>query len=278
MLRWIAILILIGWLAACDGTELTDGKGPTEPNGEVDQGDDGQGEPPTPATVDELLAQIEQAGQDSPAITADIEYHVDQQLTGDSEHCTGSVKYQAAGEDQSARFYVGFDTLALGEGPTMADEVEYAFDGRWLTIAKHRIKQMTRYEVAAEGQRIEAFKLGKGPFPLPFGQTAETMNTYFHVTTAPPGDDAPTGADYLLLVPREDRAEELNFTRLEMWIDRTTHLPVKLISTDKSENVTTVVFTNIDTSPTFEAGDFHPPRRAGWQYSQQPLQQAGETP
>jgi len=278
MLRWMTILILLASLVGCDGTELNGDNGPTEPNGQVDQGNDGQGEALTPATVDELLAQLEQAGQDSPAIQADIDYHVDQQLTGDSEHRTGSVKYLAATEDQSARFYVGFDTLALGEGPTMADEVEYAFDGRWLTIAKHRIKQMTRYEVAAEGQRIEAFKLGKGPFPLPFGQTAETMNTYFNVTTAPAGDDAPTGADYLLLVPRKDRAEELNFTRLEMWIGRTTHLPVKLISTDKSENVTTVVFTNIDTSPTFEAGDFHPPRRAGWQYSQDSLQQAGETP
>ena len=273
MFRSIAMLILIAGLAACDGTDVANGDSPADPNG-GEQGDNGQdGQPPTPATVDELLAQLEQAGLDSPAIQADVEYHVHQRLTGDSEHRTGSVKYVAGSEDASARFYVGFDTLALGEGPTMADEVEYAFDGRWLTIAKHRIKQMTRYEVAAEGERIEAFQLGKGPFPLPFGQTAETMNTYFHATTAPPGEDAPTNTDYLLLTPREDRAEELNFTRLEMWIDRTSHLPVKIISTDKSENVTTVVFANIDAAPTFEADDFHLPRRAGWQYSEEPLGQ-----
>ena len=272
MLRWIAILILIGWLAACDGTELTDGKGPTEPNGEVDQGDDGQGEPPTPATVDELLAQIEQAGQDSPAITADIEYHVDQQLTGDSEHRTGSVKYQAAGEDESARFYVGFDTLALGEGPTMADEVEYAFDGRWLTIAKHRIKQMTRYEVAAEGQRIEAFKLGKGPFPLPFGQEADDVIKFFLPTTRPLRDGEPKGAEYLKLVPRPRYLRRMSFVRLEMWIDLKRHLPVKLISRDQPGSITTVAFKNIQTPKSFPAEMFRLPRKAGWSYTEKPLE------
>ena len=264
------LLILVMPLTACVNNELTDD------NGDGQIGDRQADGPPGPAAVDELLAQLERAGQDSPAIQADIDYHVDQQLTGDSEHRTGSVKYQADTEDVPAKFYVVFDTLRLGQGPTMNDTVEYAFDGRWLTIAKHRIKQMTRYEVAAEGERVEAFKLGRGPFPLPFGQTAETMNSYFHVTTQPTDGDAPAETDYLLLVPRAEFAEELNFTRMEMWIDRTTHLPVKLISTDKSENVTTVVFTNIDTSPTFNAADFHPPRRAGWQYSQELLDHAGD--
>ncbi len=287
MLRWIMLLSLTTCLAACNGADidaadpggadLNTENGPATPeanndaaNGEPET--NGQNDQPAaPATVDELLAQLEQAGQDSPAIQADIEYHIDQLLTGDSEHRTGTVKFQTETEDDSAKFYIKFDTLALGDGPINADAVEYAFNGRWLTIAKHRIKQMTRYEVAAEGQRIEAFKLGKGPFPLPFGQTAETMNTYFDITTAPPADDAPANTDYLLLIPKEDRAEELNFTRMEMWIDRTTHLPVKLISSDKSENVTTVIFTNIDSQPTFEPADFYPPRKAGWQYTQETL-------
>lgn len=266
MLRWIMLLALGACLIACNGTEIDNG------NGTIDgpaQTDGQNNQPATPATVDELLAQLEQAGVDSPAIEADIEYHIDQLLTGDSEHRTGAVKYQTETEDDSAKFYVKFDTLALGDGPTNADTVEYAFNGRWLTIAKHRIKQMTRYEVAAEGERVEAFKLGKGPFPLPFGQTAETMNTFFDITTAPPTDDAPANTDYLLLIPKEDRAEELNFVRMEMWIDRTTHLPVKLISIDKSENVTTVIFTNLDASPTFNAADFYPSRKAGWQYTQE---------
>ena len=256
-------------LVACDGDQLVPANAP--PAGSQPQTDNGQ---PTPPTADELLAQLEQAGREHPAIQADTEYKVDQQLTGDSEHRSGSVKYQADTPERPAMFYVVFNTLKLGEGPTMADKVEYAFDGHWLTIAKHRIKQMTRYEVAPAGERVEAFKLGKGPFPLPFGQTAETMNKYFVATTEPAGQDAPQNSDCLLLLPRDEYAEELNFTRLAMWVDRTSHLPVKLISADKSENITTVSFTNIDSSPSFNEADFHPRRPAGWQYSQESLHQA----
>ncbi len=136
MLRWIIITTLALPLIACDGNDLTSDDGPVSPKGGngiepgtgAEPGDGQSDGPATPATVDELLAQLEQAGRDSPAIQADIDYHVDQRLTGDSEHRTGSVKYQAATDDDSAKFYVGFDTLALGGGPAMNDNVEeYAF-------------------------------------------------------------------------------------------------------------------------------------------------------
>ena len=61
--------------------------------------------------------------------------------------------------------------------------MDWAFDGQFLTEVKHRIKQQTRYQLAAEGQKIEPMRLGKGPFPLPFGQKVEEVVKYFDVTS-----------------------------------------------------------------------------------------------
>jgi len=225
--------------------------------------------PDDPPSVDVTLAAMEEAGRQHGRIAATLDYEVDQPMTGDRELRSGSIRYQRQTEDTPPQFYVGFDTLKLGDGATLKDKVEYAFDGRWLTIAKHRIKQMTRYEIAAEGETVEAFRLGKGPFPVPFGQEAQAMKEYFVITTRPPGPADPANTTYLKLVPRDAHKEDLSFVLLEMWIDRNTSLPVRLVSRDASRNTTTVTFSEIETDVTFDAADFRLPAPVGWEYSEQ---------
>jgi len=237
------------------------GNGIEPPNGDVE-----------PRTVDAILDGLEQAGRAYPQIAADIRYHVDQPMTGDTELRTGSVKFQRAGDDNPSRFYVNFETLKLGSGATLRDRVEYAFDGRWVTIAKHRITQMTRFEVAAEGESVDAFKLGEGPFPVPFGQEAEAMRQAFEISLLPLRQADPAGTERLLLVPRPERQEEMNFTRIELWVDRATDLPVRIVTRDTSRNLTTVDFENIDTERTFAPGDFRLPRQIGWEYAEHRLE------
>jgi len=252
----LAVTIAIG----CDGQQ-SDG-----PKANGDGSIDGAG---SPGSVARILGDLEEAGRRYPSIAADIDYRVEQKSTGDSEHRTGRVKYQAETDKTVAKFYVRFETLRQGKGPTLKNKVEYAFDGRWLTVAQHPIKQMTRYELAGEGEKVDILKLGKSPFPLPFGQKAETMRKYFEITTRPRRDDEPENTDYLLLIPRKKQADKPSFTRLEMWIDRRRRLPVRLISRDKSKTVTTVTFDDIATDQRFTSKDFHLPRKLGWTYSEE---------
>ena len=69
---------------------------------------------------------------------------------------------------------IAFETLRQGAGRKIRAKVDYAFDGQWFTVAKHRIRQMTRYQVAVKGEHVEPMRLGKGPFPLPFGARRAT--------------------------------------------------------------------------------------------------------
>ena len=170
-------------------------------------------------------------------------------------------------------FRMHFDTLQHGEGRKIADVVDYAFDGRWLTVMKHRVKQITRFEVVRAGEKAQPLKLGQGPFPVPFGQEAAEVIKIFHATTRPVRDGEPKGTDYLKLAPHRPHRKKLSITRLEMWVDRKRHLPARIAFRDHARNETTVTFSNIQT-PTqpFDKSMFTLGRKAGWSYTEKPLE------
>ena len=216
-----------------------------------------------------ILSQLEAAGRKYPNIEAKIDYHVDMPQTGDSETRTGKVFYQGAKGKNPAKFRIHFDTLRQGKGPRIRDRIDYAFDGVWLTVRKERIRQMTRYQVAPPGKKINPLQLGKGPFPVPFGQKADTVIKYFHVISRPPRKSDPPNTDYLKLTTRKRYRKDFSIVSLEMWIDRKIHLPIKIVARDRSENITTVVLDrkSIKFPRKFSSRVFNLPRPPiGWEY------------
>lgn len=213
---------------------------------------------PTPAATPEameLLELLESAGQRYQSLRADLSYHVLMKQLGDQELRKGYVAYLNPQGDEPGKFRVHFDSLRLGEGKPIKEVEDYAFDGHYLVMAKHKIKEMTFVQVTAEGERAQPMKLGEGPFPLPFGQNVQDVLTRFDATTKG-ATEGPAGTRYLRLVPKPEQAEQASFTRLEMWIDPQTALPARLVSEDPSRNVTTVDFTNIKTDPKLEDNTF----------------------
>lgn len=222
-----------------------------------------------PPEVMKILQDLEAAGKKYKTLRADIRYaHVDEAL-GDREERTGWVAYQAAvevkgGRSKPAKFRIQFETLRQGRGKQIRDRITYAFDGLSLTVAKHRIKTIDRYQVAAKGERVEPTKLGQGPLPLPFGQEADNMVEHFEITTRPLEKGEPKNTLYLHLATRKRYRKSINFRTLEMWVHKVKHLPAKLISTDKNDTKTTVEFRNIKTNPTLASMTFLFPRLPGW--------------
>jgi hypothetical protein len=220
-----------------------------------------------------LLEALEAAGEKYPSIKADLVYEVVNRMLGDTERRSGWVAYRKGTEKRATRFRIQFATLRLDKGALIAAKVDYAFDGRQLSIAKHRIKQVQRFRLAI-AQRADPMKLGRGPFPLPFGQTAEDMLKRFRATTRPPAAGDPESTDYLKLTPRAAYREQLNVSQLEMWVDRTLHLPVKLVARDdKKKLTTTVTFSDVDPRAKLEASVFRLAKPAGWRETVQDLKQ-----
>ena len=228
--------------------------------------------PAVDAKAKALLDRLERAGENYTTIRADIDYTVVLVKLGDTEQRTGYVAYQKKTAKTPTKFRVHFDTLRQGGGAKLKEVVDYAFDGMWLTIARHRIKNITRIQVAAKGETVEPLRIGKGPFPLPFGQrTADVVKLFKAFTRPAAGKDEPKDTDLLLLIPRPASAEEMNFVELKMWVDRKTDLPVKVVSTDKSKKITTVTFKKVETNRKFDDKEFLLPRPLGWKVRVEPL-------
>jgi len=222
-----------------------------------------------------ILRELEAAGDKYRTIRADLDYEVVNLTLGDSEKRTGWVAYSKGDDKTPTRFRVTFEKCKLGAGAEFKDQVDYAFDGQWLTVAKHKIKNITLYQLAAEGQKVEPLRIGKGPVPLPFGQQAADMVKYFIPTTRPPVESDPNGTIYLRLVTRPQYAEELPTTRMEMWIDAKTYLPVRLKSRDKNKAVTTVTFKDIRTNKAVDENFFRIPHPIGYEVVRRPLDRQG---
>jgi len=107
----------------------------------------------------------------------------------------------------------------------------YLFDGRWLHEVLERIEQITKREIVRPGEKIDLFDLEKAPFPLPFGQKKEKILRNFDVTLAPPAADDPKGTDHLVCIPKPDSAMDGKYEKLEFFVHRDLHLPMRIIVT-----------------------------------------------
>ena len=231
--------------------------------------------PEVGAAERKILDDLEAAGEKHKTIRADVVYTVVNRELGDSGERTGWVAYDKGDDETPSRFRITFDHLKLGAGASRAEQVDYAFDGKWLTVAKHRIKNMTLYQVAAEGERVEPMRIGKGPFPMPFGQNADDVVKHFDVKTRPALSSDPKNTVYLRMTTRPEHAESMSVTRMELWIDAATHLPVKIRTRDKDKNSTTVTFDKTQSNKDVAASVFRIPRKLGWETVRRPLEGAG---
>lgn len=215
-----------------------------------------------------ILDRMEAAGQKYTTVQAQIDFTVDLKTTGESEVRTGSIAYQKETATVPGKFRVQFDTFRLSDQPKARKSlVVYAFDGQWFTTAKYDIKQMTRQQWAAAGERVPAFQLGKGPFPVPFGQKKADMLEQFNITM-PAAGGKPETTDHIQLIPKAEHVEDHTFVKLDMWIDRTTDLPTKVASVERNKNVTTVVFKSIQTNQPLNAEMFNIPKPGrDWDYT-----------
>ena len=223
-----------------------------------------------------ILRELEAAGDKYRTIRANLDYEVVNLVLGDSEKRTGWVAYSKGDDDKTpTRFRVAFKTLKQGAGAEFEELVDYAFDGQWLTDAKHKIKNITLYQLAAAGQKVEPLRIGRGPFPLPFGQKAADMVKYFIPSTRPPVQSDPNGTIYLRLLTRPQYDAELPTTRMEMWIDAKTYLPVRLKSRDKNKAVTTVTFKDILTNKAVDEGVLRIPHPFDYEVIRRPFAKEG---
>lgn len=146
---------------------------------------------PTYNSAEQVLSALESADEDLTTFTSGIAYTTITDLGGALTRRTGQIAFDATPREDGSvtrRFAVHFTTLLRGER-YLEDEramQTIAFDGRWLWEKLHSERQINKREIVRQGETIDPFELGDGPFPpLPIGQQKDDILRRYQVQLVP---------------------------------------------------------------------------------------------
>jgi hypothetical protein len=235
---------------------------------------------PVPAPIspelDQLLDKVEQRGATLKSYQADMLFRQEQLLVDVVKIRHGGMLYQI--DKDRVRFRIHFADLQTQDldektpAPVVAFDEDYAFDGLWFTIRNARLKNIQRQEVSKTPAKKEEFRLGRGPFPLPFSIQKADVLKEFDVSILPPESADPKDSVHLLLKPKKDSAFADQYVQLEIWIAKLTFVPVQMRFEKDNREITSIVWSNIALDQPIELKKFEPgPAGDDWTVEQTPL-------
>ena len=183
------------------------------------------------ADVDSTLKALQDVGQKLNDFSADIRQTENDGLANDRIHA-GRVYFQRTA-DGSARIHVILDQRISNGKISNNEKNEFLLDGPILIDRNYRTKSQAKHTVLKEGQKLDLFKIGKGPFPLPIGQDPAEVQRAFDVKVVPPGKDDLPKSTHAVLTPKPGSPLERKFKSIDIWVDDATHMPMRVDTVDK---------------------------------------------
>jgi outer membrane lipoprotein-sorting protein len=204
--------------------------------------------------LEQLLDNIEQSGSKLQSFQADMLYVQFDPLRDALVKRGGRLYYRT--DKAAVMFRIHFDDYlqqnledADPAKPVKYDE-DYVFDGMWVTRRNAHTKTVQKWEVSKTANDREMFRLGKGPFPLPFAIKKKDIQENFDVKLLGPDPNNPAelaDTDHLQLLPKAQSNYARDYLQMNLWIDQKTSIPVQISYENIDYEVTTVTWTKIKT-------------------------------
>ncbi len=187
---------------------------------------------PVDPEVERILDRLERRGADIRDIETDLTFIKTDPVLEDTQKFTGTLLFRQ--DTPNPRFLIRFDRFEQ-EGAVREKREWHAFDGAWYTEARESTKTIIRRQIVRPGETVEVFRLGQGPFPLPFGQKKAEILAQFHVRLLPatPGD--PPETDHLECTPLPGSQMAEKYGTVHFLIDRRLDLPISVRTVEKAE-------------------------------------------
>jgi outer membrane lipoprotein-sorting protein len=227
-------------------------------------------QPITPQ-VDQILTRLEKAGDAIKDLQAGVHHELYQIIPDDRQTKLGFIRFRAAAGKNDARFMISFDTL-IHEDLKLRQKEWFCFNGKWFREIREQTKTAIDREVVAPDEKVDPFKLGEGPFPLPFGQKKADILKNFNVTWVKPEKIDPPATDHLILIPKPESRYVKKYEKLEFWVDQKLNLPIRIGSRDRHSNIITVNFKDIKINTGIPDNQLWIEIPEGYGYQKEPLE------
>ena len=225
------------------------------------------------SSVDQILDALDARGENIRDFSAKVILTDTDESSGDSTVNIGTVVLRRKSADD-ARIRVAFTERRLGDKIFPADH-QYTLDNGILDDRDYLKKHQTRTQVLKPGQKLDLFKLGQGPFPLPLGQKREDVLKLFDVAKVDPTNDDPPGTVHIRLTPKEGTQFANQFKTIDIWADITTEMPRRIQTEDINQTTTrTTDLSDVKLNAGASDKDFaQPPVGPDWDVVEGPLEQ-----
>jgi outer membrane lipoprotein-sorting protein len=194
--------------------------------------------PAADPAIDPILDALDQSGKSLKSLSAEVSKADVDDIVGTSTIRKGRLWLEKKA-DGSYRVHVLLDTKQSG-GKVEKEKSEYLLDDGKLTERNYHTKTEVTRQVLRPGQKMNLFKLGEGPFPLPLGQSKEDVHKEFEVTRQPSEKDDPAGTVRLRLTPKPGSDLARKFKQIEVAVDLKQNMPVRIdtVTPDDTHNTT----------------------------------------
>jgi hypothetical protein len=234
-------------------------------------------QPQLDPVVDKILTRLEsrQVNDLRARVRWELTYAVEEDEDADIKF--GQIWYKHV--QPVPKFLVHFDAKITGDRKDKLDE-KHMFDGRWYTEVQSRTKTITRREIRRPDDPSNPYKIGEGPFPLPFGQKKADILREFEATRVPPAKSDPPATDHLKLVPREGTQTGQTYKVLDFWVSNVgphSGLPAKVRTAKKDgtgrvNSYITITFDDIQLNTGFSDSVFKIEKPVGYEYQEEKLE------
>ena len=221
------------------------------------------------ASADQVLDALKARGDTMRDFSCDVGVTEVDEATADSSSHGGKVLFQKL-DNGDGRIRVSFNQSTQGT-KIFKEQHEYTLAKGWLIDRDYDKKNEVRRQVVRPGEKLNLLKLGEGPFPLPVGQDRADVKKEFDVTKVDAAKDDPADTVHLQLKPKAGSDFSRKFTQIDVWVDRTVGMPVRIVTRDSSGDRTqTTDLTHIRLNQGLGDADFTLPKVDGWDVTEEP--------
>ncbi len=227
---------------------------------------------PHDASIDTVLDALDARGKQLTDMVANVKLSEADTALGLSSTRVGKMWLQRR-SPTDARIRVSFDKKVTND-KSVDEKIDYVLDGPWLTERNYRKRTNIRRQVLRPGEKLDLFKLGEGPFPLPMGQSREGVYKQFDVKQIPPAKNDPAGTVHLQLTPKSGTKLARKFSSIGIFVDTQQKMPVRIETLDPNEStMQTTELTEISTNVALKDKDFELEKvdTKDWQMIEEPF-------
>lgn len=181
------------------------------------------------AEVDRILTRLE--SREINDLQADVTWKLEDRLAGSVQTRKGRIWYRR--DKPLAKFLLDFREQTF-DGTRKDIEQKIVFDGEWYTELQSQTKQVSRRQIRQAGDARNPYRLGEGPFPVPFGQKKSDILREFDVIRLAPAEKDPPDTDHVKLTPRQGSQTGETYKVVHLWIARegeVAGLPIRVTAT-----------------------------------------------